>query len=65
MSSIEQGNAAPAEGGRGSFKLVRNAKGETQFEVKVYALGDEEQDEVAARERAVVHFDALFQRYPI
>lgn len=37
---------------RSSVKLVRNAKGDTQIEVKVYA-GDTEQDVDRARDLAV------------
>lgn len=49
---------------RSSFKLARNAKGETQIEVKTYALGDTEADETSARDAAVEHYNHLRELYP-
>jgi hypothetical protein len=40
------------ESGRSSVRVVRNARGDEQFEVKVYA-GDSERDVEEARRRAV------------
>lgn len=52
------------ESSRSSFKLVRNAKMETQIEVKTYALGDTPEDETAAREAAIQHYNHLRSLYP-
>ena len=52
------------EAARSSFKLTRNAKGETQIEVKTYALGDNEVDENDARTRALHHYKILREEYP-
>lgn len=49
---------------RSSFKLVRNAKGDVQIEIKCYALGPLETDETAARERLAAHFAALQEQFP-
>jgi hypothetical protein len=54
----------PSESSRSSFKLVRNAKMETQIEVKTYALGDTPEDELAARNAAVEHYEHLRVLYP-
>jgi len=49
---------------RASFKLTRNAKGDTQIEVKTYALDDTAEGEEAALLRATSHYDMLRRQYP-
>ena len=49
---------------RASFKLTRNAKGDTQIEVKTYALDDTPEGEQAARQRLVDHYNELRTLYP-
>lgn len=61
MSTPEE-NGQPQETSRSSFKLVRNAKGETQIEAKVY-VGDSAEDILAARQRVELHYEALRSRY--
>jgi hypothetical protein len=43
---------------KGSVKIARNAKGEAQFEVKVY-VGEQQSDLDAARELAIGQYNAL------
>lgn len=61
-------STTPYEGGepetvqRSSVKLTRNAKGDTQAEVKVYA-GDTEEDVARARRLAVETYKGLVAEF--
>lgn len=60
MSAPENGHE-PAES-RSSVKLTRNAKGDTQIEVKVY-VGDSDDDLEHARQKAVDVYNQLRTEY--
>lgn len=62
MSEREHDNGQQADI-RSSVKLVRNAKGETQIEVKVRALNDTASEVIAAKELASTVYDDLRGRY--
>ncbi len=61
MSEMQQEQGTEA---RSSVKLSRNAKGETQIEVKVYS-GDTSDDVDTAKAKAVEVYDSLRTEYAV
>jgi hypothetical protein len=62
VSAVEQGQLVES---RSSVKLVRNSKGDTQIESKVYASSDDPFDVAMMEKAAIELYDRLCQRYPM
>ena len=60
MSATETPRVETEKGS--SVKLVRNAKGDTQIELKVY-VGDTQQELDEARQFAEMQYDLLVKKY--
>lgn len=66
MSANEhEGGEQPLETGRPSVRLTRNAKGDVQIDVKVYASSTDELGVEDAAKIARATFDELARTYPM